>query len=254
MGGGSKPAFAVPNWLSASDYAVLLLADRRNFAWEWLRRSASYRAAWRKRNIDPAIYGLLEFENPDLPTPEARPIWTPVLDPRVLSSIAAVHQPESDADLFDIRTLAKYVSVAVDENNAEHWLLSDGHWSVRLDLHEGTLLGGPLYLDYRIGGLEDTKPKIVTLQQLVALAKNGVMPVSLTPRETRATRWILELRTADGLATGANQYEIARGLFGSSVAEARWRIASSSYRLQAQRLVRTARRYLADPLSGPWFR
>src|SRR3546814_13469202 len=72
----------------------------------------------------------------------------------------------SSANLLDIRNFAEFVSVAVDETNAEHWLLSDGHWVIRLDLHDGTLLGGPLFLDYQIGGLADTGPKISALQQI----------------------------------------------------------------------------------------
>ncbi|WP_407696697.1 transcriptional regulator domain-containing protein [Sphingopyxis macrogoltabida] len=49
LGGDPGPAPQVPDWLLASEYAVLLFADRRSFAWEWLRRSAPYRAAWRDR-------------------------------------------------------------------------------------------------------------------------------------------------------------------------------------------------------------
>ncbi|ALJ11958.1 hypothetical protein [Sphingopyxis macrogoltabida] len=95
----------------------------------------------------------MKLEDPDLATPYARPIWTPALDPRVLRSTAADDQSASSANLLDIRNFAEFVSVAVDETNAEHWLLSDGHWVIRLDLHDGTLLGGPLFLDYQIGGL-----------------------------------------------------------------------------------------------------
>src|SRR3546814_3799656 len=80
------PAPQVPDWLLASEYAVLLFADRRSFAWEWLRRSAPYRAAWRDREVGeivPSDFGLMKLEDPDLATPYARPIWTPALDPRV---------------------------------------------------------------------------------------------------------------------------------------------------------------------------
>src|SRR3546814_14837813 len=80
----------VPDWLLASEYAVLLFADRRSFAWEWLRRSAPYRAAWRDREVGeivPSDFGLMKLEDPDLVTPYARPIWTPALDPRVLRKI-----------------------------------------------------------------------------------------------------------------------------------------------------------------------
>jgi hypothetical protein len=79
------------------------------------------------------------------------------------------------------------------------------------------------------------------------------MPLSLRPRERRATQWILELRVTDALIEDATQQEMARTLFPDSVVHRRWRLESASYRLRVQRLVRIARRRLADPLAGPWF-
>ena len=220
-------------------------------------RSAQYRVAWRDRETGKhsksSAFGLLRFEDPNLATPHARPIWTPALDRKVLSSKARDDNAASDTNLFDVRDFAEYVSVAIGETNAEHWLISDGQWAIRLDLHDGTLLGGPLLLDYQIGGLEDTGPKVAALQQLVALANRGDMPASLRPSEARAARWILELRTADALAASATHYEMARAFFGSVVSQERWRRESGSYRLRVQRLVKTAKTRLADPLGGPWF-
>src|SRR3546814_7659484 len=122
LGGDPGPAPQVPDWLLASEYAVLLFADRRSFAWEWLRRSAPYRAAWRDREVGeivPSDFGLMKLEDPDLATPYARPIWTPALDPRVLRSPAADDQSASSANLLDIRHFAELVSVAVDETTAQ---------------------------------------------------------------------------------------------------------------------------------------
>src|SRR3546814_12479779 len=68
---------------------------------------------------------------------------------------------------------------------------------------------------------------------------------------TRAPRWVLELRTADAIATGATQHEIAQAFFGSAVASERWRKESSPYRSRVQRLVKAAQRRLADPFCGP---
>lgn len=85
------------------------------------------------------------------------------------------------------------------------------------------------------------------------LARKGRLSASLLPRERRAAQWILELRAGDALLEGAPQQAIARALFRRAIAPDRWRIESASYRLRVQRLVRVARRYLAAPLSGPWF-
>lgn len=145
------------------------------------------------------------------------------------------------------------MSVEVDTAQIEHWLLSDGHWAVRLDLHNGTLLGGPTLVEHRMTGLASAEPKLKALRQFVLLARKGRLPASLLPRERRAAQWILELRVGDALLEGATQQQMARALFGHAIAPERWRIESASYRLRVQRLVRVARRYLAAPLSGPWF-
>jgi len=240
------------NWRSAAPYTALMRADRRSFAWEWLRRHHPYRQAWEERHLPPAAFGLLAYEDPDRPTPLARPIWTRERDPRVIDStpVAGAH---GEGDFLDIRALADLVSVEVDETGSEHWLLSDGHWAVRLALHDGTLLAGPALLEHRLLGLDAAALKLETLEQLIALARGGDMPTKLRPREVRAPRWILELRTADGLAAGASQQVLARAFFGSAISGRCWRTDSASYRLRVQRLVKAARRRLTNPLDGPWF-
>ena len=60
----------------------------------------------------------------------------------------------------------------------------------------------------------------------------------LHPRERRARRWVLLLRTYDALIAGASQREIAESLLGLDIAEERWRVTAGSVRSRAQRLVR----------------
>lgn len=242
----------VADWRNQAHYASLLACDRRIFAWEWLRRCPAYRAAAASRTSDPGGFGLVAFADPDLPAPEARPIWAPNIDPQVLESHVGGHASQA-ADQFDIRALADFVSVEVWNGTTEHWLLSNGKWCIRIDLHDGTLLGGPLLLDHHMQGLASAEPKMFALRQLVALSRHGRLPAGLQPKEVRAPRWALELRTADGLAAGATQHEMARIFFGQSVALDRWRVESGSYRLRIQRLARAARRNLSAPLDGPWF-
>jgi hypothetical protein len=240
------------NWRSAHDYRALLRADRRAFAWEWIRRHPPYRAAWRERHRPPTAFGLLAYEDPHRATPDARPIWSADTDPRVLGSNPLAKRGQ-DTDLFDVRLVASKVSIAI-EDNVEHWLISDGLWMVRLDLLDGTLLGGPTLLEHRLVGFDSAEAKISVLRQLSALAHRGDLPPSLRPREIRAPRWVLELRAADALAVGASQQEMARCFFGTMVVGKNWRVENASYRLRIRRLVRLARKYLDDPFQGPWFR
>lgn len=242
----------VADWRSAAHYTALLDCDRRAFAWEWLRRSSKYQNAWADQGNDPLTFGLVAFADPHLSAPDARPIWALQTDPQVLDTSVAAHTGKAD-DAFDLLALANFVSVEICDDETEHWLLSDGRWTVRIDIHDGTLLGGPLLLDHHLQGMVSAERKIQALRQLIALSRHGEMPVGLHPREMRAPRWILELRTADAVAIGASHQEMARTFFGASIAEARWRLESASYRLRVQRLARAARRNLEAPLRGPWF-
>jgi hypothetical protein len=242
----------VADWRDPATYASLLACDRRAFAWEWLRRGAAYRRAWTDGGADPLTFGLVAFADPHLSATEARPIWAPQTDPQVLDTSVVAYTAKVD-DAFNLLALANFVSVEICGGATEHWLLSDGRWTVRLDIHDGTLLGGPLLLDHHLQGMASAERKMHALRQLIALSRNGEMPVGLQPREARAPRWILELRTADAVASGATQQEMARAFFGASISKSRWRLESASYRLRVQRLARAARMNLEAPLEGPWF-
>ena len=241
------------HWRSAAHYRSLLLTDRRGFAWEWLRRHPPYRKSWKNRDRPPEDFGLLAYEDPDHGLTKAKPIWAIAVDPWVLPSRPSREQPTSADDLLDVRQISEFVSVQIDECDVEHWLITDGCWSIRLDLHEGTLLGGPVMLQHFFHGFASAESKIHALRQLGALVTCGSMPGRFLPQESRAARWILELRTADALATGASHQEMARVFYRAADGCQPWRSAGDSYRLRIQRLVRVARQYLADPFAGPWF-
>jgi len=234
----------------------LLRCDRRAFAWEWLRRNQVYRSLWVARESlplsTPKDIGLLGWVDPALASPQARPIWSTRMDPKVIKGRPVTRRAPS-ADLFDIRAIAPFVSVEIDADRTEHWLFSDGRWVIRLDVHGGTLLGGPALIEYQLNGVASAKTKLDVLRQFLALSEKGRLPASLVPRERRAARWILELRVGDAVLTGATEQEIARELFEDAIVPKRWRRENASYRLRVQRLVRIARHRLADPLSGPWF-
>lgn len=244
------------DWRSPEAYGELLLSDRRAFAWEWLRRNGTYRRRWTTRGDaaaeGPERFGLLGWVDPALSARAARPIWSTDRDPHVLRGRPVTCAAPAD-DLFDVRSVAPFVSVEIDADRHEHWLMSDGRWAIRLDLFDGTLLGGPVLIEHRISGLQSAKPKQAALRQFVVLAQNGGLPRSMMPKESKAAHWILELRVADAVVAGANQQEIARRLFRGAIAPHRWRAESPSYRSRVQRLVKRARRLLGDPFAGPWF-
>jgi hypothetical protein len=257
MAVSSAPA---SDWRDAASYAHLLESDRRMFAWEWLRRSPMYRRAWSRYGDVPdspvairvaSRFCLAALEDPGLDSAKARPIWRAERDPHVLSA-AAAQGTLPHCELFDILRLAPWASVAIGADGNEQWLLSDGRWVLRIDIVDGTLLGGPALLRYSLEGLASLVPRLKSLALLVELGARGVSARLPRRPERRASRWVVELRAADALAAGASQRQLAEQLFGEA-ARSGWRLDSDAYRLRVQRLARSARARLAAPLSRDWF-
>lgn len=233
------------DWKEAGAYAPLLDADRPIFAWEWLRRDPDYRAAAASRAEDgagapvAASWGLHRFEDPDSGAPDARPLWRAAYHPYVLKARAA--PPASPSDAVEFGRFAAFATLEAAEGDGEHWLFSDGLRGIRLDLVDGTAARGPIELHYLLVGRASANGPLLALRRLLALAETGRFSRTLHPREPKARRWILALRTHDALAAGASQREIAARLLGDAAAQARWRVDAASLRSQVQRLVRAAR-------------
>lgn len=235
------------DWRDPAAYSPLLEADRSLVAWEWLRRDPSYRAAASEALsratsseslASAAPFGLVAFENPKLPVPYARPLWRLNVHPYVLR--AAPLAPAAQADRFDLARLGRFASL-VTSVSIEHLLLSDGLHAIRLDGPPAAFAGGPVALQYMIEGLESAEPPLLTLRRFIALWRTRSFARSLHKPERRARRWILMLRAHDALTIGADQREIARGLFSRSAGDRRWRTREPSVRSQVQRLVKGAR-------------
>jgi len=242
-------AASIPDWRDAARYAALLGADRALFAWEWLRRDPAYRSAadafeaGRSAGLatpGPERFGLAAFEAAGCAVPDARPIWRAEVHPLVLA--ARPGAGGAHRDLFDLARFSALARIVTDEA-ADRLLMSDGLRSVRIDAEPGTFGGGPVHLNYELGGIISVESPLLTLRRFLALARTGRLSRVLHPRERRARRWILLLRAWDGLGTGADQREIARILLSRSAGEPRWRSREPSVRSQVQRLVRSARAF-----------
>ncbi|WP_454882586.1 DNA -binding domain-containing protein [Sphingomonas oryzagri] len=247
----------LPDWRIADHYAALARAERKTLAWEWLRRTNAYNHRWiefRDGHGDHRAareFGLETFEDPALPTPDARPVWRAEIDGSVV--IAEVRAGSADAlDEIDLLEWRPFVSIVIDVNQDEHILLWDGARSLRIDIIGGTLIGCPALPVYRVEGLSKARLRARALDELITLKTTGRFG-KLAPSSRILSRWILELRAADALRANASQHEIAQHFFGASVPERNWRSASASFRLRTQRLVRQARKRLDRPLDRKWF-
>lgn len=181
--------------------------------------------------------GLAFAEDPDLAAGDARIIWLPRADPRVVVVDALPAQGVADAlDLSRLPVDAHFLAAS----GREEVLIRDGPRTLRLSVRSGTLANGPVLLRYALGGFATLEHKLLTLRRLVALRRLGRLPLGFYPRERRAGRWLLALRALDALADGASQREVGEALFGVRAA-ADWRSSSDYLRLRVQRLARSAR-------------
>ena len=231
------------DWRDGTVYAPLLDADRSLFAWEWLRRDPEYcKAVCGSGDNAPERFGLVAFEPPDLPVPLARPVWSAAVHPFVLP--AEKKAQGCAGALFDPKRLAPFARI-VPTGGTEHLLLSNGLRTLRLDGRPGTFNDGPASLSFTIDSLATAHAQLLTLKRLIGLSQHGRFEPLLHPAEPRARRWVLLLRTTDALGSGANQREIAHVLLGRASDGPQWRDRDPSLRCQAQRLVRSARRFAA---------
>lgn len=234
-------------WRDQSTYRELSSLGRQAFAWEWLRRSPSYWAAWlgdpntvaaRSRATE---FGLVAMVDPVNSAAVARPVWEAAVDRSVLvADVLDADAPPLEG--LDLLAIASLVTLEVDANEDQHLLLSDGKLSIRIDIVSGTVLGGPALLAYRLWGVVRLKTPVLTLRRLISLISTGRFASGLFPPERMAARWILELRVADALADGASHRDIAQSLFRSFGQGSKWRSDGESLRLRVQRLTRIARR------------
>lgn len=224
-----------------------------DIAWEWLRRNPRYLDAWsnsarsasRRKPHKPEEFGLVAFVDPALRAEIARPIWSAYADSSVIVA-EVVDECAPPLEGLDLLAVASLVTLQVADNEDQHLLLSDGCASVRLDVVRGTLLGGPAVLKYHFQGAARLRGRVLALRRLISLVIAGQFARHLCPKEKRAARWIIELRVADALASGATHRAIAQALFGEIARDGDWRHDGESFRSRVQRLVRTTRRRMRD--------
>ena len=183
-------------------------------------------------------------ENPDVPAPRAKLLWSASLDPGTLAVAVDKGAPD-DPECVRLDRLASWLTVVTTPDGVEHAVLSNGWKHIRLDVEHGSLLGGhPATIEYRIKGLTSATRKILPLQRFIALCQRGRFSPSLFPVDRRIEQWLLALRCADALRAGASLRLIGTVLWPTDD----WPGPGESTKSRARRLVAVARRMMA----GDW--
>lgn len=219
----------------------LLIIDRPAWAWEFLRRSPSYgsltRQDLRKRRIgqsslsvieaqecapDQQRWGLCFIENAARPAAEANLFWQAEADPRVLTAVAHRCSASSDdANRIDFASMPGEVTVLRLDSGAEHVLIRTGSQCLQISLIEGSVLQGPVTLDFQIKGIRHTPLKVLSLKRLTAFQNLGKFPASLYTPDSRAKRWLMSVRALDMQHLGHSRAEMAQALLGINLESTR---------------------------------
>ena len=170
--------------------------------------------------------------------------WDPAINPAVLVA-AAEPAVSASPDTFDLHRFETLATVLRQPDGIEHLLLSDGLRHVQLVVTEGSVVGGPVRLHYRLSGFTGVEAGVLTLRRFCGLHSLGRLPCGLFAAESRSSRLLNLLRAYDGWREGASYREIAGVLFGSQAVREDWGGRSDYLRLRVQRLLRGARQLLA---------
>lgn len=252
-----NPADAAASaWRSRAGYDRLLGFDRATWAWECLHRSLGReratlrRSRWRVLRASPPLCVLtIGRQGPCLgPLPLAvldgmaafagHVFWGSDLHAPVLA-INAVPVPDGAADAFHLRAL-HHPAVVMRHRGGEYVLIADGPRCIRIEVRSGTLLKGPVRIDFHLPGDADVEAKLLTLRRLTALCRLGRFPRTLFPPERRARRWAMALQAWDGRQAGASHREIAHVIHGETAVRDQWFGESDYLRTHVKRLLRTA--------------
>ncbi len=252
------PADAASAWRDRARYDRLLGFDRATWAWECLRRALGREAvrpcqpSWELLRAHPPLC-VLTVQTCDCACSRVVPLaaiggmdefaghvfWCSDLPAPVLSVDAWPAAPDLP-DAFDLRALPYPVVVLRHRGGSEHVLIADGPRCIRVEVRNGTLLNGPVRLDFHVPRDGHVDAKILTLRRLTGLCRLGRFPATLFPPERRARRWALALQAWDGRQAGASHRDIARVIHGEADVRDAWLGRSDYMRTHIKRLLRTA--------------
>jgi len=170
-------------------------------------------------------------------------MWDAEYDPLTVRA-AAAPCPPGDTEAFDLHALTCSATLFKDAKG-EDLLIGRGRTAVRLSIHDGTLLDGPVRLAYRLEGRRQLGRRLLALRQWDAMMRLGRVPRTLAAPAANANRNMLLLRTVNALARSPRTRDVAIALFGKAHVSSDWDHESDYLRMRTRRLIGKARDLVA---------
>jgi hypothetical protein len=209
------------DWRAADAYTYLDGLGATAFAWEFLRRNSTYRAAYRliAGSDHPAPetseqaarqWGLQVMADPDLRADRAHIMWLPHLNP---ATVVVAPAPDEFTEARSISKLKPAISRRVA--NGEHWLLDQGGDALPVALIDGADAARPAAIVIPLDDNFSMRMEAARcFGNAMAGTASGRAPDGLT--EQQRNRLQLILRSLDGWLARCTYREIAEALFGPS--------------------------------------
>jgi len=182
--------------------------------------------------------GSVFAEDPERPTGDALPFWDVAVNRHVIR--ASARTAASRADQAISLDGLPWPTAILKQGDREELAIRAPQGTVRLSIVDGTLLKGPVALEYRLDG-PNLAERLLALQRWDYLLRTGSWPQALIHHAPRTDRWLLVLVTMDALARNLSLRETAIALFGLETVAREWNQSSDHLKMRTRRLITQAR-------------
>ena len=249
-------AFETPDWTQDEPYVYTERFNGPQWAWEYLRRNAEFRADWKHDQLefglsgyDPPTtmvvsladaprlsrWGCLYATAPDQDAVTASVFWNPQLCSSVLQLTAQPSSSRIDATPFVLGDIPCPSVLLELPNGPQHLLFHDESRRLQLVV-DGADVTKPVRL--MTDGAPDKEVAGAQLRSLHCfndLRLSGRLYDSHFRRTPMPQRLRLLLRVLDGERTGASQEEIAQKIFADDYAAGQWHAPGQPLRDRVRR-------------------
>ncbi len=237
------------DWRDSDSYLWITTLPRPALAWEFVRRSPAYRAAYKScdssRHEPGTLWPMVRLEDPGLDARQALPAWTGGVSDEILPLQTGARPEEAIRAAIDVDRLRCRMTTIQEQPRTTHVLFAERgrqlHLAVESHPDADLCLVTPA-----LAPMPVTVKRTLALRRLSDLAEHGELRAHLYPAESRAPRFARILQALDGALAGARHRDIAVSLFGERRVAQDWASPDNHLRDHVRRAVAQGRTLMAN--------
>ena len=233
------------DWRDSDSYLWVMALPRPALAWEFVRRSPSYRSAFHTNDSSNREWPwpMVRLEDPSLDARSAVPAWCGVDE--ILPLRTGVPPREAIHAAIDVERLRCRMTLIDEDTGTTHVLFAERGRQLHLAV-ESDPSAGPALMTPALAPMALTVKRSLALRRLSDLAEHGELRDHLYPAESRAPRFARILQALDGALAGARHRDIAVSLFGERRVTRDWTSPDNHLRDHVRRAVAQGRTMMSE--------